>query len=271
MFTSSKYGVRIADLYFDELASPIDVDLVRYHYWTNPIAGTLISPYSTVVLDLAEAPTGLLAGGSNSTRCDVRRADRADGLSYVVHGSDGGAIDKFLVFFKMFAATKGTKQARRGPLLDLAEHKAVMLTSVCDNSGVELVWHVYLRVGVNARQLYSASLYINTSDVARRRFLARANKWHHWRDMLLLREDGASRLDLGGICEPCEDRYLMGIRTFKTGFGGSVVRMFDCTKAMTLRARAGLWAKDSLFGSMGSWRSRRGTPLESGTRAGTAV
>jgi hypothetical protein len=103
-----------------------------------------------------------------------------------------------------------------------------------------------MRAGAQSRQLYSASVYVGACEPARRRFLATANRYHHWRDLLMFRDLGVSTVDLGGICEPCEDTARMGIREFKTGFGGDIVAMFDCTKSASARGRAALWLRNQL-------------------------
>jgi lipid II:glycine glycyltransferase (peptidoglycan interpeptide bridge formation enzyme) len=245
MMVSSRYGLKVIDLYFNEQAQAIKADLIRYHYWSERVVDSVVRPQSTVVVDVRREPDVLLAGMASSTRRDIRRADREGHVSFKVHQADTVAISKFLRFFTPFATSKGIDEAKAYLLLRLARENALVLTSV-EDSGGDLVWHVYMRAGAQSRQMYSASVYVSASEPARRRFLATANRYHHWRDLLMFRALGISTVDLGGICEPCEDLARMGIREFKTGFGGDIVRMFDCTKAASARGRIALWLRNRL-------------------------
>ena len=245
MIRSSKYGLKFIDLYFNEQVHERQADLTRYHYWSQPVADSIVLPYLTVVVDISLEPAALLAGMGKTTRYDIRRADREDRFSFRAYIGESLPLAGFVKFFDDFADRKGTHRVDQRVLSILADHKLLGLTCICDAGESVLAWHAYMIAGTHTRLLYSGSAHVHVTDAGQRQFLARANRYLHWRDALLFRENGVLVLDLGGICETsCESPALRGIREFKTGFGGDIVRMFDCTKATSIRGRIALWLRN---------------------------
>jgi lipid II:glycine glycyltransferase (peptidoglycan interpeptide bridge formation enzyme) len=235
MISSTRYGLTLCDIFFDEPLPDSHIDLCRQHYAAAPIGTSHVFPYSTVVIDLRRDPEALLRSMTKTARYEIRRAEQ-DPFIYVHHGKE--AINQFLAFFNHFAKDKGTKPASAHWLSVFTQKAALVLTSVGERGGSQLVWHAYMRSGAHVRLLYSASVYIYAKDTASRAFIGRANRYCHWRDCLMFREAGVTTCDLGGVCEPCDDRALMGIREFKTSLGGAVVLRFDCTEALSAKGRA---------------------------------
>jgi lipid II:glycine glycyltransferase (peptidoglycan interpeptide bridge formation enzyme) len=235
MILSTRYGLTLGDIFFDEPLPESHIDLCRQHYAANPIGTSHLFPHSTVVIDLRRDPEALLRSMTKTARYEIRRAEQ-DAFIYARQGIE--AIDPFLAFFNQFAKDKGTKPASAHWLSVFAQKAALVLTSVCERGGSQLVWHAYMRSGAHVRLLYSASAYIYARDTVSRTFIGRANRYCHWRDCLMFREARVTTCDLGGVCEPCDDRVLMGIREFKTSLGGAVVRRFDCTEALSAKGRA---------------------------------
>jgi hypothetical protein len=256
MIVSSKFGLKFIDLYFDEQVPAIDVDVIHYRYWSEAVPGSIAAPHLNVVLDLGREPGALLAAMMKPTRYDIRRAERDGRFSFRSYEESSQPLAEYIRFFNAFADAKGIDRANRKALSTLAARKLLVLTCICDADGTELVWHAYMRAGARARLLHSASLRVHVAEAGQGQFLARANRYHHWRDALLLRENGVSILGLGGICETSsEDTALQGIRHFKTGFGGEIVRMYDCAQAVSAWGRTALWLKYRLLAPLYSqWR-----------------
>lgn len=248
MIKSAKYGLQICDVFFDEPVPKMGMDLCRYHFYSEPIQeAQYVGPYSTVVVDLTRDPKVLMADMAKTGRYEIRRAESEDLTIYENHGSDAAAIDRFLEFFRTFSKIKGTAMADVRWLSAYAANHALVITSIREKGGAELVWHVHMHSGGNARLLYSASAYVESGDASRRAFIGRANRYHHWLDFLMFREIGAVTYDLGGVCEPEEeDRALQGIRQFKTSLGGTVVSRFDCTEVTSARAKMAMWVWQKL-------------------------
>ena len=99
------------------------------------------------------------------------------------------------------------------------------------------------------RLVHSVSLF-RDRDPAYRALVGRANRWLHWRDLLLFKAQGVKRYDWGGMFEDESGPGHAGINRFKRSFGGQRVRCWDCTLGVTLRGRAWLPLRDA-------WRRRR--------------
>jgi len=181
---------------------------------------------------------------NKGARYEIRRA-ATDGLVYEYCSSpDVATVDAFCGFYNTFAAQKGLAKAPRTRMLLVSRSGALSLSRV--SLGHEtLVWHAYLTVGSRARLTHSASLYRGTADVARRQLIGRANRFHHWQDIICLRAHGIATLDLGGWYPGTENSQLLQINKFKEEFGGHVVRGFNCTRGITLRGRLVLWIRSA--------------------------
>lgn len=72
------------------------------------------------------------------------------------------------------------------------------LSRALDADGNVLVWHCQYGAQARIRQLHSASLFRHTPDKDRARLISRANRYHHYCDMLRFRESGYAIFDFGG-------------------------------------------------------------------------
>ena len=53
--------------------------------------------------------------------------------------------------------------------------------------------------------------------------------------MLRLKEQGVQYFDFGGWYPGTEDIQLLGANAFKRGFGGEIVREYECEQILTLK------------------------------------
>jgi hypothetical protein len=256
MIPSSKYGLRFIDLYFNEQIPATNADVIHYRYWSEPVAHSMVASHLNVVVDLRRDAAALFAAMAKPTRYDIRRAEREGRLSFHAYIGESVPLARFVKFFNAFADAKSIHRVSQTALSILADRKLLALTCICKADGSELIWHAYLSTPARVRLLHSASLRVHVAEAGQGQILARANRYHHWRDALLFRERSVSVLDLAGICEDsCDSPALKGIRHFKTGFGGDIVRMFDCAQALSARGRTALWLKYRLLPGMYSqWR-----------------
>src|SRR5207248_11607876 len=63
----------------------------------------------------------------------------------------------------------------------------------------------------------------------------RASCFLLWKTMLRLKEQGIGCFDFGGWYPGSEDIQLLGANAFKRGFGGELVREYECEQTMTLK------------------------------------
>lgn len=240
-----RWSCRVATAYFEEPEPPVRADVVRLIQLSDRPRAPATS-FFTILIDLERDPAALLAAMKDGTRSRIRRAGARDGLTYVAaHPPDATSLERFCALYDRFAAGKALPPADRGHLRRLAEAGALDLSCVrC--AGEDLVWHAHCRDGRRATLLASASLFRALGDSAARNLVGRANRWHHWRDMLRFRAGGLQVYDFGGWYPGADDRERLDINRFKEEFGGTVVEQFNCEVPLTLRGRLALRLRDWL-------------------------
>jgi hypothetical protein len=96
------------------------------------------------------------------------------------------------------------------------------------------VYHANYRDQRRARELYLPSLYRKLSEKAARNLIGRANRYLTWSDILRYKEQGLKSFDFGGWY-PGTDPGMLKINEFKRGFGGQVLREYQCEQVLTFK------------------------------------
>ncbi len=232
-----RFTVVFGELWYTTDPGRERADVVRYNHLKHPLPGSRAEEFTTVWIDLANSEQALLAGMNKNTRYEVRRGE-ADNLVYEAWYKDSTTrLSEFQSFFDEFAGSKGLDRADPEWLRRYAGAGALDLSCARGADGRALVWHAHYRDAVHARLRYSASVYLGSPDPKFRGFVGRANRWQHWRDMLRFRREGVTLLDLGGIYTGIENKELLGINEFKQGFGGELVKTYNCLRGETLKGR----------------------------------
>jgi FemAB family len=241
MVRSTKWGVRIADFHFDEPEAGVsDVDVIRYIQKSRPVPDIESTPFSTILIDLTPDEGWLIAHVRNNTRYEIARARDRDALEYRYwYAPDANLLNEFSDFFDRSAILKNQPRVSRSRLRVLA-HAGVLDLSVVKGEGNDIVWHADLRAGKRARLLETASLFRASADAEYKKLVARANRYHHWRDMMRFKSEGISIYDFGGCAPNATSPELIGINRFKEGFGGRLVTEYHAEKAVTLRGKIAL-------------------------------
>jgi lipid II:glycine glycyltransferase (peptidoglycan interpeptide bridge formation enzyme) len=65
--------------------------------------------------------------------------------------------------------------------------------------------------------------------------LGRANRYHHWEDMLRFKKSGISVYDFGGWYVGDTDQEKLRINDFKNKFGGQIVKNFNCNYCINIK------------------------------------
>src|SRR2546428_94505 len=86
-----------------------------------------------------------------------------------------------------------------------------------------------------ATQLHSPSLYPGLSASATRNRIGRANRYLFWNDILRFKEQGLKWFDFGGWYPGTTDQTLLRINQFKKGFGGDLLREYECEQIVSLK------------------------------------
>jgi hypothetical protein len=103
-----------------------------------------------------------------------------------------------------------------------------------DPQGNALVYHANYHDSRQATSMELPSLYRKLSDSAERNFIGRANRYLTWSDILRYQEQGLKCFDFGGWYHG-NDPEMLKINDFKRGFGGQVVRKYQCEQILTLK------------------------------------
>lgn len=239
---------RVASVYFaPHLVAAADADLVQYVQTECERDG--FEPWPTRLIDLTADPSRILSGFVSSTRNQINRAEREDGLGFVaLDAPSEGDIAHFRTFYNDFARDKGTSVC--GPyhletMRLLRRRNALTITRVTDASGI-LCYHAYVVGEARAMLLYSASHFRSAETAESRRRVGRANRWLHWKDMNYFRGRGVRTYDCGGLTSD------PNIAEFKRSFGGADVTEYSGYVAATWKGALVLRIRNALV----RWRAR---------------
>lgn len=248
MITYQKKFIQIAEAWFGEEPTASGVDVVRCFQRAAPMSDALCREFHTIIIELTKEPDELLADMNRDNRYKICRALKTGGLLYECRDANQSTtLAQFGDSYDEFAAQKNLPKLDRRWLSLMADTGGLSLTTVRESADSYLIWHVYYRSGSRATLLYSVSPpFVN--DSAERNKRGRANRFHHWRDMLKFREEGATLYDLGGWYAGVEDRRRLNINRFKKEFGGDVITNYICERALTLKGKLFLQARQLLLG-----------------------
>ena len=241
MIRFSRHGLTFGESWFDETppGPGSGVDILIHCQKPTEIEGKLNQEFFTILVDLSKTEEELLSGFTKENRYEIRRASARDDFSYNLLREDcADHIEQFLRFYNSFAGSVGMPQIRGNVLWAYANQSSLVLAKVCDVDGNALVWHAYFTAGKRTRLLYSASHHRDVKDSAQRARIGRANRSLHWKTLLWYKEQGFLIYDFGGWYGGTEDSAKLRINEFKEGFGGSIVREFNCRYPLTIRGKA---------------------------------
>jgi len=240
MVLSTKLGIRILDLYFDEIApSSVGVDVVRWTQAPRQLPRAKCTPFTTLLVDLSLPAEALLAQMKKQTRYEIRRASEKDELLYEAPSSSSPeVIATFADHFDRCAELKGMGKASRERLAILAGHDAVGFSFMRDKSGDILVSNCYVVTPLRVRMLHTASVFRAVREPERRALVGRASRLLLWRDLLRYQQADVRVFDFGGWYSGQTDQEKLRINAFKESFGGQLSNEWNCERALTLRGAA---------------------------------
>jgi hypothetical protein len=239
------------EVWFDE--EPGDtrsVDWILYRQRSSPVPGARWRHFYTYVVDLTLSVEQLLGNLNTDTAYKIRRARERDKIvCESCNVSDPAVLDQFQEMYDAFAATKGLQPLDRMLIDSMAAAGALDLSVAKDGQGNALVYHANYRDHSRARELYLPSLYRQLADSAARNVIGRANRYLTWSNMLRYKEQGLKYYDFGGWYPGTTDQARLKINDFKKGFGGQVLREYECQQILSFKAWVVLNAARLLFGS----------------------
>ena len=181
-----------------------------------------LEKYTTTVIDLSKPEEELFKNIHSTFRYDIKSAEKRN-LIYktILKPNNEDCID-MLKAYKEFAKTKNIPPMNFRQILALIKTKSVYITKVLLDKN-EISTHVYVFDKKNI-SLFSSFHNLNFSD---NRLRSEANKYLHWKDILLFKSAGLEEYDFGGVNE----KKYPGISKFKLSFGGKVIYNYRFIKA----------------------------------------
>ncbi|MCU1266345.1 MAG: uncharacterized protein JWM21_2663 [Acidobacteria bacterium] len=249
MIAYRKKFIRIVECWNGEDIETPGADLKRRFQQTHPLSGTLAREFYTVLVDLTRNSETIFSNMKRGTRYEITRAQARDDLSYGCwDGNETKILEEFSDSAKEFLTQKGQPALDRRWLALLAGAGLLELTHISDRQGAKLVWHAYHRSRQRATLLYSVSFFRHNPSLQFRQMVGRANRYHHWQDMLHFKNAGISTYDFGGWYDGTKDLERLAINKFKEQFGGEVVKNYICEEALTLKGTLFLRLRTRLLG-----------------------
>lgn len=232
-------------------ASYPGVDILCLLQTPQSVPGTRGEPAHTLLNDLSQEPEVLLKAMDKTTRYEITRAQEKDHLTYRSwRQPDSAVIREFRDFFSRFAGSKGIPEVSESYLQALAGAGQLDLSSVLSEQAAPLTWHAHLIEKGRSRLLHSASVRMEkkaeSDDNTLRNLVGRANRYHHWEDMLRFRAEGCRLYDFGGWYDGQEDPERLRINQFKERFGGTPEKSFNIKVPLTWRGKAYLKLKAAI-------------------------
>ncbi len=250
MIAYQKKFLRIAEYWGAEPEGDPQVDLVRFFQHSEPLADAFCREFYSIVLDLHQDETNLFSHMKRNTRYEIRRAQTSDQFLFKIEdGNNNAVLSEFVDNYDQFATLKGQPKMNRLWMSTLAEGGLLKISRIQEPTGNTLVWHAYHVGCERATLLYSASILRPESDTILRSKVGRANRYHHWQDMLHFKQLGLTIYDFGGWYEKQEDRARLNINKFKEGFGGDIVKTYICERPLTFRGWIFLKTRTLLLGN----------------------
>jgi hypothetical protein len=237
MITYKSRFLTRGEVWFDN--EPADtarpVDWILYNLRSRPVPGAQSRTFYTLLIDLSQAQEQLRAQLSDDTAYKIRRArDRDKIICECCDPRDPAVMSGFEQMYKAFAAIKGLLPLNRARLERLAAAGVLDISAAKDPQGNVLMYHANYRDERRATQLESPSLYRALPQSAARNFSGRANRYLTWSNILRYKQQGLKFFDFGGW-HLGTDAEMLSINDFKRGFGGQVVREYQCEQIRTLK------------------------------------
>lgn len=209
------------DKALDELAGRLRAPGLARLFWTTTeleAARRVVRHQrtATVCIALTRALNDIGKAIAKNCRYDIRQMEKMAQRFRIVKNAPQGA-DDFLDLYNSFARSKGEiSPISRQMLKRYEKHADIFLASF---DGLPLCGHVLLRDEIigRTRLLFSASRRLEDRQTAR--VCGLLNRFLHWHEIQVYRDEGFRTYDFGGIRDDQRD----GITQFKMSFGGDIV------------------------------------------------
>lgn len=237
MITYRSRWLRRGEIWYDnEPGNLVQLDWLLYRQRSRPVPGTKARFFYTYLVDLTRSVDDLLAALRKETAYKLRRARERDRIVCELQDPrERHVMDEFERMYNTFAAVKGLSPLQRPRMQSLAESGLLHLSLARTPEGQILLSHANYHDQSRAALLELPSLFRTFSDSAARNLVGRANRLLIWNDIVRYKALGLKFFDFGGWYYG-SDADMLKVNEFKKGFGGEVVREFQCEQILTLKA-----------------------------------
>jgi hypothetical protein len=274
MFIYQSRHLTRGEVWYDEAPNGNRVDWIYHRQRSSPVAGARCAPCYTRLVDLRKTPADLLAGMETDTARKITEAREKDRLQWERFDSkDAKVLNEVERMWNEHANATKTHLFERDWMDQIRKAGCLDISAAINPAGDLLVYHLVLATPRRARQLIAISPHRAVPDVAWRNMVNRAHCFLHWKNFLRFKEAGIPCFDFGGWYTGTTNIQFLGMNRFKQGFGGQVVREYECEEIRTFKGwlaltgarilkRTGLFDKVSTF-KIGLPQERK--PLLAGT------
>ncbi|MDB6063910.1 MAG: uncharacterized protein JWR26_118 [Pedosphaera sp.] len=236
MFIYKSRFLTRGEVWFDDEADDTPVDWIYYRQRPTPVANTKWKYFYTLLIDLAKSPDQLMGEMDEKTVQKIKDAEEKDQTSWKrCDARESKILDDVERMWNQFAAAQKSPPLDRAWLDKIIEAGALELSAATDPAGEVLTYHLSYAGKKWARDLIVVSRYSSIPNTALRNRINRANCLGHWKTLLTLQARGLRYFDFGGWHLETKDLRLLGMNAFKKGFGGQVVREFECEEIRTVK------------------------------------
>jgi hypothetical protein len=236
MFIYKSRFLTRGEVWYGESPDGNRVDWVCHRQRSAPVAGCRCTPYHTRIVDLRRLPNELFAGLEKNTARKITEAQEKDRLKWEHFDSkDSKILNEVERLWNEYATATNSPLFERQWMDEFSKSGCLDMSAAKDPAGNLLAYHLVLLTPQRARQLIAISPHRPVPDVAWRNTVSRANCFIHWKNFLSFREQGIPWFDFGGWYTGTTNIQFLGMNQFKKGFGGQVVREFECEEIRTLK------------------------------------
>jgi hypothetical protein len=244
MIAYRKNFVTRGEVWFSATSPPPRADVVEYYHVPEPVAGCRSVDFYTILFDLTAPEETLFSAVRPEARRQIRRCGESGEVAYESwFPADREPLKRFFAAYDELASQKHLPALDRDLMRAYAAAGVLDISLARKRDGAALAWHANLRTEQRARQLHSVAFF--RDDKAERNLVGRAHRWQTWEDIKRFKGAGIPVFDLGGWYQGSTDAELLKVNAFKEEFGGTVARQYICEKAMTLRGRLYLAARNA--------------------------
>jgi hypothetical protein len=224
------------EVWFDDEPNGTPVDWIYYRQRSRTVAKGRWKYYYTRLIDLAKSPAELQSEMDEKTIQKIKEAEEKDRTRWeCLEARESKRMDAIETLWNQFSAATKSPRLDRNWLDKIIEAGALELSAVNDAEGNALTYHISYVGKRRAQDLIVVSRFSSTPNGALRKRINRANCFGHWKTLLALKERGLRYYDFGGWYPGTTDMRLLGMNAFKKGFGGQVVREYNCEQILTLK------------------------------------